>query len=97
MKKIKIYCGKSIQNKCGMQLHPIQEVENAKILIDSNKDEMAYSNNPDFVSAIKYIGKKQNVETEFFLDGISCGDDIEPIFADFNKALDMINEFGATE
>ena len=35
----------------------------------SNKDEIAYSNSPDFISAIKYIGVKQNIETEFFLNG----------------------------
>ena len=29
----------------------------------------------------KYIGKKKGIETEFFLNGVSYGDDIEPIFA----------------
>ena len=63
----------------------------------NDKDEVAYSNNTDFISGVKYIGLKQNVETEFFLNGVSCGNDIEPVFADLNRALDMINELGATE
>ena len=97
MKKVTVFCGLSIQDKCEKQLHPIREVEQARALINSKQNEIAYSNNSDFVSAIKYIGIKQKVETEFFLNGISCGNDIEPIFADFNIAFDMINEFGATE
>ncbi len=98
MKKVKVYCGESIQDFCDGQLHPIKEVEKAsdvfKFLVGESH---FYSNSPDFVSAMKYIGEKQNVEVEFFLDGISCGNDIEPIFKDFNRALDMINELGKTE
>lgn len=97
MKKVTVYCGETIQDKCGKQLHPVVEVKNAKALVDSDKDEVAYSNNTDFISAIKYIGKKQKIETEFFLNGISCGKSIEPIFKDINRALDMICELGDTE
>jgi len=94
MKKITVYCGESISDKCRQQFHPIKEVERAVELISTNRDVITYSNHPDFVSAIKYIGLKQGVETEFFLNGVSCGSDIEPIFNDFNRALDMINELG---
>jgi hypothetical protein len=100
MKKVTVYCGITIQYKCDKQLHPIREVEKACALINTPLDEfneIAYSNHPDFVSAVKYIGKKQGVETEFFLNGVSHGSDIEPIFGDFNRALDMVNELGATE
>lgn len=97
MKKIKVYCGETIEDKCKQQLHPVKEVEIANILVNSDHDVVTYSNNPDFVSAVKYIGKKQGVETEFFLNGVSHGNDIEPIFADFNRALDMLNKLGATE
>ncbi len=98
MKKVIVYCGESVQNKCGEQLHPVKEVERANAIINSDmKSGVAYSNNSDFISAVKYIGKKQGVETEFFLNGISHGDDIEPIFADLNRALDMINELGETD
>jgi len=96
MKKVIVYCGETIQDKCGQQLHPVIEVKNAEQLILSDKDEIAYSNNTDFVSAVKYIGIKHKVQTEFFLNGVSCGDDIEPAFKDFNRALDMINELGET-
>jgi len=98
MKKVTIHCGESVQDKCREQRHPIKEVEAAYTLITLLGDApITYSNHPDFVSAIKYIGKKHGVETEFFLNGVSCGNDIEPIFADFNRALYMITELGATE
>ncbi len=92
MKKITVYCGETIQEKCGRQLHPVQEVELAKKLIESDNDEVAYSNSPDFISAIKYIGLKQGVETVFFLNETNYGDDIDPIFGDFNRSLDMVSE-----
>jgi hypothetical protein len=94
MKQIKVYCGKTYQSKCGQQLHPLEEVLNAKKLVESEVDEVAYSNSYEFISAVKYIGKKNNVQTLFFLDGMCYHDDIEPIFKDLNRALDLINEFG---
>ncbi len=97
MKKVIVYCGETIQEKCGQQLHPVVEVQNALRLIMSGSNEVAYSNNTDFISAIKHIGLKQKVETEFFLNGVSCSNDIEPIFEDLNRALDMIWELGSTE
>lgn len=97
MKKIKVYCGETIQEKCGQQLHPVKFVELARLLVLSDKDEVCYSNNSDFVMAVKYIAKKHNIDVEFFLNGNSCNDDIEPIFNDFNRSLDMINELGTTE
>ncbi len=97
MRKITIYCGQEVQFNCGQQSHPVSEVLAAKALVLSNKDETANSNSPDFVSAVKYIGLKHGVETEFYLNGVSCGNDIEPIFKDFNRALDIVNKYGATE
>lgn len=97
MKKVTVYCGESIQEKCGPQMHPVTQVQNANKLILSDKEEVAYSNDADFISAIKYIGIKQKVQTEFFLNGVSCSNNIEPIFGDLNRALDMVNELGETE
>ena len=97
MKSIKVYCGKSIEDKCGNQKHPEKEVENAKCLVLSDNDEIAYSNSTDFVMAAKYIAKKYNIVVEFFLDSVSYGNSIEEIFADFNKSLDMINLYGSDE
>ncbi len=94
MKKVTVYCGETITSKCSKQLHPVDEVLLANTLVNSDKDEIYYSNNPDFVSAVKYIGKKQGVETEFYLNGIRQGNDIEAIFKDFNRALDLIYELG---
>ena len=102
MKKIIIHSGKTISSKCDYQKHPADEVLSASLVVeyaanDRTIPEVIYSNSTDFVSAIKYIAKKHNVEVEFFLDGVSHGNDIEPLFADFNKSLDLINELGATE
>ena len=83
------------ERRIGEQLHPVNEVLKAKDLIMSDKDEVAYSNNPDFISAVKYIGKKNNVETEFFLDGKSYGDSVEEIFKDFNQSFDLISDWGS--
>jgi hypothetical protein len=92
MKKIKVYCGETIQEKCGMQLHPIQEVKNAAKTVMSSNDEVVYSNNTDFIGAIQFIAIKNNVAIEFFLNGVSVGDDIEPIFADLNRGFDLLYE-----
>ena len=92
MKTIKIYCGESIEHFCHQQLHPVNEVKKAEKLVKSPVDIITYSNSPEFISAIKYISLKENVEVEFFLNDISCGSDTEPIFEDFNKAMDLLTE-----
>ena len=97
MKKITVYCGVSIEDKCRGQKHPINEVERANELVKSGIDAITYSNSPDFVSAVKHIAEKEKVDVEFFLNGVSCGNDIEPIFADFNIALDLINKYAGVE
>lgn len=91
MRKITVYCGESIQSLCNSELHPINEVKRAIDLINSNVNVFCYSNNPDFVSAIKYIGESKGVEVEFFLNNVSTGNDIEKIFEDFNRSLDLIH------
>jgi hypothetical protein len=92
MKKVKVYCGESVQHLCGGQMHPYQTVKRMESFLDFPQNEKeTYSNDPDFVSAIKYITEKKGIETEFFLNGISCGNDIEPIFEDFNRAITLLN------
>ena len=97
MKNIKVYCGNSIKEKSGKQNHPVTEVENALSIVLSENDEIVYSNSCDFVMAVKYIAKKHNIEVEFFLDSMSCGNSIESIFADFNRSLDLINLYGSDD
>jgi len=95
MKKLKIYCGVTIEDICDKQLHPLTEVQNAEFLVRTLKDNserIEYSNSPDFVSTVKYLSSKYNVETEFFLDGISTGEDIDIIFEDFNKSYELMNK-----
>lgn len=98
MKKIIVHTGRTIEDKCGKQLHPVQEVENViNIIKNLQLEEIYYSNSFDFITAMKYIGKKNNVTIEFYLDSISQGDDIENVCGGFNISLDLINEFGDTE
>ena len=85
---IKIFSGISIEDKCGKQLHPINEAKNAKMIVDKGESIEIYSNSPDFISTIKYYGLCKNINLEFHLDGISLGDDIEPIFKEFNKVFE---------
>lgn len=96
--KINIYCGLTVENKCGKQVHPVTDVKAAISIVDKVKTYSpdtptlrVYSNSPDFISAIKYLCIKEKVFCEFFHDGVSTGTDIEPIYAGFNVALDMIN------
>ena len=88
---IRVFCGVSIEDKCGHQLHPLNEVIQVQKSLPLNKSMDFYSNSPDFVSAIKYLCQENNIKCEFFLNGESTGDDIEPIFEDFNKAFDLLN------
>lgn len=90
MKTITVFCGESIEDKCDKQLHPINEVFKAQKLILSDNDEIVYSNSPEFISAIKYIGFEAKIKTTFYLNGICLEDDIEPIFKDLNRSLDLI-------
>ena len=84
---IRVFCGISVEDKCRQQLHPLNEVKNAKEIVDLNKSIDCYSNSSDFVSTVKYYGLEKGVKTEFYIDGKSCDDDIEPVFENFNKSL----------
>lgn len=88
---IEIYCGQSATLN-PEQSHPLDEVEFAKKVIDSNEDLYIVSHSPDFVSAIKNYADKKGRKVEFFLNNVSCGNDPEPIFKDFNRAIERINE-----
>ena len=88
---IRVYSGESIEDKCRTQKHPLNEVKRAKEIIDLNKSIDCYSNSPDFVSTIKYLSDKYSITSEFFLNGESFGNDIEPIFEDFNRAFTLMD------
>jgi hypothetical protein len=89
---IRVYCGESVEDKCESQKHPLNEVKRAKKIVESGKISDCYSNSPDFVSAIKYLSEKNSIKSEFFLNGESFGDNIEPIFEDFNKSFTLLDE-----
>ncbi len=91
-------------------LHPQWIIEYARLIVLLNKEIgikfFIASHNPDMVSAIKYISKKENVEKDlnfylaeksnnnFLYDYKHLETNIEPIFESFNIALDRINEYG---
>jgi hypothetical protein len=89
MKTVKVYCGISIQDKCSKELHPVEYVKLSEKIILSDKDEICYSNSPDFIAGIREYGLKYKVNTEFYLDGTYC-DNIDEIFGNFNKSLDIL-------
>lgn len=91
MKKINIYCGETIKDKCSPEKHPVDEVLSAKEMVDKGFGKN-YSNDPDFISTIKYYGEYKGVEVEFFLDGVSHGNNIDPIFKDLNRSIDLLNK-----
>ncbi len=93
MRKILVYCGESIDlHSNRTQLHPLNEVKEVLEYINATYNFHICSNSPDFVMAMKHIGEKYKVDVEFFLNGVSQGNDIERIFEDFNKAFDLMNE-----
>lgn len=90
-------------------LHPAWVVEVARVLVMIRKHigamVMVATHDPDMVSAIESISKKEGVSATFYLaekeDGDSegyvfrnCRDDISPIFRSFNVALTRIEEYG---
>jgi hypothetical protein len=87
--KISVYCGISVQNNC-VDEHPLLDVQKAIELIDRKQSTYTYTNSPDKVLTLKHYGEEKGIELEFFLDGVSLGNNIEPIFADFNKAHDLL-------
>lgn len=95
--KIIVHSGVNIENLAIKELHPVSAVNYVNNLITNERlsdviEHKIYTNNSDLVSAVKYLGELHNVQTEFFLNGISHGNDIEPLFADFNRALDLLSE-----
>lgn len=89
---IRVYCGVLVEDRRFRQLHPLNEVIQAQKSLSIGKSMVFYSNSPDFVLAVKYLCSERGMECEFFLNGESCGNDTEPIFEDFNKSFDLLNE-----
>ena len=91
-------------------LHPQWIVEFARLLVLLNKEiglkVMVASHDPDMVSAIRYVSEAEGTldNTNFFIaeqNGNSqtytykdLGNDIEPIFASFNKSYELIEKYG---
>lgn len=91
--KIDVYCGETVEQLCRHQLHPVNEVKQAKMIIDLNKSTIVYSNSPDFITAIKFLADSKKINIEFYLDGKSCGNEIESIFDDMNRSFKLMESF----
>lgn len=89
---INVYCGKGVTNYLEFQKHPVDEILNAKAIIDIGKSADCYSNSLDFIATIKNYGEFKKVKTNFYLDGEFLGNNIEPILKDFNQSIDLLNE-----
>lgn len=93
--RIQVFCGETIESFCNRELHPANETKRAinifKALVGGESFKM-YTNNPDFVSAMKHLADKHEVDIEFFLNNISQGREIEGIFEDFNRSIKLLNE-----
>lgn len=95
-----------------VHLHPNLIVDYARLLILLQKNLgltiFVASHNPDFVSAVRYISKKEKCEKglSFYVakkveksssniyDFKDLGDNIEDIFSSFNIALERISQYG---
>lgn len=98
MLKLTIHSGESIVDNACASEHPVIEVRKAVGLISFMRQSNIYeqtfaSNSPDFISAIFALSlKHKDLEVEYILDGVSQGSDPEPIFADFNRSIDLIKD-----
>ena len=100
MRKINVYCGETVENRGQMELHPITQFNKAKEYVEfamvgyENETPMSlFSNSPDFISAMFYIANDNNMNIEFFLNDVSCGNDIELIFNDLNRFYDLLDNY----
>ncbi len=94
---IEVFCGVSVEDMCGTQRHPVNEVKLAEEVVGYNKSLHWYSNSPDFVLSIRRLAREKGVQIKFYLDGVCHEDDVEPIFEDFNKALTYWDEDPSVE
>jgi hypothetical protein len=90
--KITVYSGMDVLERCGEVMHPAQEVNMAIEMLEEKIDDEAWTNSPEFVAAINNLHQYYNVEVEYILNGVSHGNNAEPIFADFNRAYEIISE-----
>lgn len=90
IKLAKIYIGETIQHKCNIELHPINQVNRAIGLINAKKSFTYYTNNPEFIMTIFHYGRAANFIIDFNLNGDFIGDDIETVFKDLNRAFKII-------
>lgn len=98
MRKIKIFTGQDIDrdklNPELIRMHPVESVDYAKkvvygeVLVDD-----FYTNDADFIMAIKYFSElHENIEVEFFLNGVSNGYSFAKSMKDINRAIDLTRE-----
>jgi hypothetical protein len=94
MNTIIIHTGKSAESVTGKEMHPVSNVLLAEKIfkkeIKNNRNLVLYSNSTDFVSAMSALAEAKGIPIVFFINGVKG--DIEKVFENFNRALDLINE-----
>jgi hypothetical protein len=90
--KITVLCGEKLDNYFTDNPHPVRNVEEAIDMLKAGESKTIMCGNPEFVAAIRSLHKKYDADVEFYLNGISCGDDAEPIFKDFNRCYQIISD-----
>jgi hypothetical protein len=90
--KLTIHSGITITDRCGAELHPLEQVGKAIDLIAKKESATVYSNSPDFIFSIKHLCEKKGINFEFILNGESQGTSIEGIFESFNKSYKLVEE-----
>jgi hypothetical protein len=92
MKTITIHTGQSVEDLTGRERHPVNAVKLAKYIFYTSTKKILtlHSNSPDFIKAMSALAEKNHIPIEFFVNGVKG--DIEKVFENFNRSLDLINE-----
>ena len=94
--KATIFTGKSFGHR-QLNKHPLEEVKEAKRLIDEKKDFSTFTNSPEFCLCAKNYGEDMGFEVEFLIDGFSVGSDLEQVMAHFSEAFDYLDKITITK
>ena len=90
---IKIFTGIDVTDD--YNAHPVKQVEFAQQCVEEAKNGVSVlinSNSPDFCSAVYYIALKVGgVDVEFFVDNKHV-DNLDIVFAEFNRSFEKLDE-----
>ena len=91
---IKVYCGELEEDRATEDCHPVTYVTRAYETTKNYTGEelIIVTNSLDFIGALYYFSKKRKIkDIEFYLNRMPVHKNIEKIYADFNRSIDMLN------